>query len=142
MRGPHVVQRTASRQSTTTGCRITAFGGYVDGAGSSPAFVAGNSGVKVEVINHGPPVQTHASAERQPDGSQLLRLVLGAVREDIATGGQAGCDQGPPGRAGSGLGPQTVITLLLCVAIGDSRHLEMLATVDSDVLARYPIGID
>lgn len=68
--------------------RRFASGGYVGGTGSAPALMASNSGVKVEVINNGPPVQAQATSERQPDGSQLIRLVLGAVSDDLANGGR------------------------------------------------------
>lgn len=44
--------------------------------------------VKVEVINKGQPVKATASAEQQPDGSQLIRIILDAVADDVASGGR------------------------------------------------------
>lgn len=52
-----------------------------------PNHALGGGGVRVQVINNGPPVQAQASSETQPDGTQLVRLVLNEVASDIASGG-------------------------------------------------------
>jgi hypothetical protein len=57
-------------------------------AGGSGA--AGPSVVNVEVINNGEPVKAQASASTQPDGSQLISMVLSAVADDVANGGRVG----------------------------------------------------
>lgn len=44
--------------------------------------------VKVEVINNGQPMNATASSTRQPDGSQLIRVILDAVAGDISNGGK------------------------------------------------------
>ncbi len=60
-----------------------AAGGYV---GNAAPAIGNGSGVKVEVVNNGQPVQAQASQERMPDGSQLIRLVLNAVGDSFASG--------------------------------------------------------
>ena len=45
--------------------------------------------VKLEVINNGSPAQASVQQSRQPDGSQLIRLVLNAVGDSIASGSGA-----------------------------------------------------
>ena len=52
-----------------------------------PNHALGGGGVRVQVINNGPPMQAQASSETQPDGTQLVRLVLNEVASDIASGG-------------------------------------------------------
>lgn len=52
-----------------------------------PNHALGGGGVRVQVINNGPPVQAQASSETKPDGTQLVRLVLNEVASDIASGG-------------------------------------------------------
>lgn len=52
-----------------------------------PNHALGGGGVRVQVINNGPPVQAQASSETQPDGTQLVKLVLNEVASDIASGG-------------------------------------------------------
>lgn len=47
-----------------------------------------SSDVKVEVINNGQPATATASSMRQPDGSELIRVVLDAVAGDISGGGK------------------------------------------------------
>ena len=43
---------------------------------------------KIELVNNGPASQVQGSTiTQQPDGSQLLRVFIGAVSEDIASGG-------------------------------------------------------
>jgi len=59
-----------------------------DGRLGVSAAGGGAASVKVEVINKGQPVKATASAEQQPDGSQLIRIVLDAVADDIASGGR------------------------------------------------------
>ena len=44
--------------------------------------------VNVEVINNGQPVTAQATTSQQPDGSTLVKLVLNAVADDIASGGR------------------------------------------------------
>lgn len=48
--------------------------------------LASGGNVKVEVINNGQPMQAQASSEQMPDGTQLIRLVLNAVGDSIASG--------------------------------------------------------
>ncbi|GGX32821.1 phage tail tape measure protein [Pigmentiphaga litoralis] len=43
-------------------------------------------GIKVEVYNNGQPVRATATSIQQPDGTQLIRMVLDAVGESIADG--------------------------------------------------------
>lgn len=77
--------------------------GYLVGDGGGPElFVPGQSGrlhpiggaaggganVKLEVINNGPPMRAEQTTTRAPDGSQVIRLVLNAVADDIAGGGR------------------------------------------------------
>ena len=47
-----------------------------------------SAGVSVEVINNGAPATATASAETMPDGTQLIRVVLDAVADDMASGGK------------------------------------------------------
>lgn len=50
---------------------------------------AGLSGMRVEIVNNGSPARVEsASMQKQSDGSQLLRMVLGAVADDVANGGR------------------------------------------------------
>ena len=50
--------------------------------------VAGGTNVKLEVINNGPPMRAEQQTMRAPDGSQVIRLVLNAVADDLAHGGR------------------------------------------------------
>ncbi len=59
-----------------------------DGRLGVSAAGGGAASVKVEVINKGQPVKATASAEQQPDGSQLIRLILDTVADDVASGGR------------------------------------------------------
>lgn len=59
-----------------------------DGRLGVSAAGGGAASVKVEVINKGQPVKATASAEQQPDGSQLIRIILDTVADDIASGGR------------------------------------------------------
>ncbi|WP_313256361.1 phage tail tape measure protein [Stenotrophomonas acidaminiphila] len=59
-----------------------------DGRLGVSAAGGGAPSVKVEVINKGQPVKATASAEQQPDGSQLIRLILDTVADDVASGGR------------------------------------------------------
>jgi tape measure domain len=49
---------------------------------------AGGTNVKLEVINNGPPMRAEQQTMRAPDGSQVIRLVLNAVADDLAHGGK------------------------------------------------------
>lgn len=64
--------------------------GYAEGGHVGPAIAPGGSsgGLKVEVINNGSPMSASASQQRLPDGSQLIRVVLDAVADDVARGGR------------------------------------------------------
>lgn len=44
--------------------------------------------INIEVENKGQPVQAQASAQRQPDGSTLIKMVLDSVADDMASGGK------------------------------------------------------
>lgn len=44
--------------------------------------------VKVEVVNNGQPVTASASTTTAPDGTKLVKLVLDAVADDVASGGR------------------------------------------------------
>lgn len=62
-----------------------ATGGFV-GQTNGPAM----GGLNIEIVNNGEPVQaTSATMQKQPDGTQLLRLVLDAVGSSIAQGSGA-----------------------------------------------------
>lgn len=66
------------------GLRGYASGGVVGGSVSIPA-----PGVSVQIVNNGPPMKSEsASLQQQPDGSQLLKMVVGLVADDMATGGR------------------------------------------------------
>lgn len=67
--------------------RRFASGGYV--GGGAPAFAMGGGSMRVEIVNNGSPAKVEsASMQQQPDGSQLIRMVLGAVADDVANGGR------------------------------------------------------
>ncbi len=60
---------------------------------AAPAAAPGARGaaiVNVEVINNGAPATAQASVSQQPDGTQLIRIVLDAVASDINGGGRVG----------------------------------------------------
>lgn len=44
--------------------------------------------IKLEVINNGEPAQAEVTRSTQPDGSELIRLVLSSVADDIGNGGR------------------------------------------------------
>lgn len=81
---------------------VQAGGAYLVGENGPELFAPGQSGrvhpivggavgaanVKLEVINNGPPVRAKQTTARAPDGSQVIRLVLDAVADDIAHGGK------------------------------------------------------
>lgn len=94
----------ALRGNKAAGGPLQAGSAYVVGDGGRPeVFVPGQSGrlhpvgspavarggdVKVEVINNGAPMRAKATTSQMPDGSQIVRLVLDAVAEDVAMGGR------------------------------------------------------
>ncbi len=62
-----------------------AAGGVVGMAGGG----GGPRGTRVEIVNNGAPARvSDVSHETAPDGSQLLRLVLDAVADDLGSGGR------------------------------------------------------
>lgn len=66
--------------------------GYADGGVVGPVVPVSTAGgiSKVVIENRGAPIRAVDSRmERQSDGTQVLRVVLDAVAEDIATGGHA-----------------------------------------------------
>lgn len=76
------------------GLRGYASGGVVSGSVAIPA-----SGVAVQIVNNGPPMRSESSSvEQQPDGSMLLRMVVGLVADDMASGGRTA--QAAKGRFG------------------------------------------
>lgn len=52
------------------------------------AVSGGRSSVKLEVINNGPPVQATTQTTIAPDGTEIIKLVLSAVADDMANGGR------------------------------------------------------
>lgn len=65
--------------------------GYARGGAVGPQVPVsrGAGNMKVEIVNNGSPARVEsASMTQQPDGTQLLRLVLGAVADDVASGGR------------------------------------------------------
>ena len=59
-----------------------------DGRLGVSAVGGGAASGKVGVLNKGQPVKATASAEQQPDASQLIRIILDAVADDVASGGR------------------------------------------------------
>ncbi len=59
-----------------------------DGRLGVAASGGGAQQIKIEVENKGQPVQAQATAQRQPDGSTLIKMVLDSVAEDLASGGK------------------------------------------------------
>jgi len=59
-----------------------------DGRLGVAASGGGGQQIKIEVENKGQPVQAQASAQRQPDGSTLIKMVLDSVADDMASGGK------------------------------------------------------
>ncbi|WP_313398200.1 phage tail length tape measure family protein [Stenotrophomonas sp.] len=59
-----------------------------DGRLGVAASGGGAQQIKIEVENKGQPVQAQASAQRQPDGSTLIKMVLDSVADDMASGGK------------------------------------------------------
>lgn len=66
------------------------FRGYASGGvvgGGSMSFSAARP--RVEIINNGPPAKVEsASYEQQPDGSEIFKLVIGVIADDVASGGR------------------------------------------------------
>ncbi|WP_313171472.1 phage tail tape measure protein [Stenotrophomonas sp.] len=50
--------------------------------------VTGAQQIKIEVENRGQPVQAQATAQRQPDGSTLIKMLIDGVADDMASGGK------------------------------------------------------
>lgn len=65
---------------------------------SPSAFNAGNAQPIVNINNMGPPIKADVKSERQPDGSQMLTILIDAVAKDINSGGKIG--QATQGRYG------------------------------------------
>lgn len=63
-----------------------ASGGYVGGQGA--ALSGADRGVTVQIENHASPVSAQATTSQAPDGSTLIKLVLNAVADDLASGGR------------------------------------------------------
>jgi len=63
-----------------------ASGGYVGGQGA--ALAGADRAVTVQVENHGSPVSAQATTSQMPDGSLLIKMVLNAVADDLASGGR------------------------------------------------------
>jgi phage-related minor tail protein len=101
-RGEYVVNATATR-ALGKGL-LDRLNGFADGGlvgNSTPAVLsavpsqiaamrsagqAAASPVKVEIVNNGQPAKATATTSMQPDGTQLVRIVLEAVGESIADG--------------------------------------------------------
>ena len=68
--------------------------GYATGgiAGGGPSAVPLSSrrygDVSIEIQNNGSPVSAQATASQAPDGATLIKLVLNAVADDLASGGR------------------------------------------------------
>lgn len=59
-----------------------------DGRLGVAASGGGAQQIKIEIENKGQPAQAQATAQRQPDGSTLIKVVLDSVAEDLASGGK------------------------------------------------------
>lgn len=59
-----------------------------DGRLGVAATGGGAQQIRIEVENKGEPVRASASAQRQPDGSTLIKMVIDGVAEDVASGGK------------------------------------------------------
>lgn len=57
-----------------------------DGSLGVKAQMGSGDGVTVQLVNNGPPVRATATRTTQPDGSELVRVVLEAVGDSIASG--------------------------------------------------------
>ncbi len=55
---------------------------------AASATGGGAQQIRIEVENKGEPVRASASAQRQPDGSTLIKMVIDGVAEDVASGGK------------------------------------------------------
>lgn len=92
---PHSLQPVAEHgpEILQYGGRTMLMMGAQDGMVTPLMNKAGGGGgmggpMRVEIINTGAPAKVEsASVTQQPDGSQLLRMVVGAVAEDIGSGG-------------------------------------------------------
>lgn len=71
-------------EAMRVGRRGYASGGIVGGGSAR----GGAQQIRIEVENKGQPVQAQASAQRQPDGSTLIKMVLDSVADDVANGGK------------------------------------------------------
>lgn len=93
----------ALRGNKAAGGPLQAGSAYVVGDGGRPeVFVPGQSGrlhpvgaavarggdVNVQIVNNGQPVQGTATRTKAPDGSEIVKVVLNAVAEDMANGGR------------------------------------------------------
>ncbi|GHH52515.1 phage tail length tape measure family protein [[Pseudomonas] boreopolis] len=62
-------------------------GGLAGATGSAPRVGAGTS---IQIINQGQPISVLSEQrQRQPDGSELIKLIVGTMQDDFANGGPA-----------------------------------------------------